>query len=255
MGKDLILTGCARTGTTALVKLLSKQPSIMITNEFGTYNDWERQDKWTAFANFREDAKFLKENREIFGFKNLDFDSIRKLIIDRKMSTQDIFAWVRNNIDAEYFGDKCPMSYLKNLRLFDRKFPDHKFIITVRDGRDVIASQIRNYNKYGWAYAGWMKPTVEEAMPLWLEASLLIRDVVRTIDSSKILLFRYEDAVEHVDDFCEVLTEFIGCTEITNIDNVFKATNVSVWKQEHPEMMSVLTDDFKNMLSKFGYDV
>ena len=215
--QHVIIAGPPRTGSTKLVQLLSSQRDLFITNEFGTYNHWDKSDKWMMFKKAKDFSSF-RANSRIFEDRCFNLDSVWYKIVSNKMSGRDVFCWLQKNIPAEIYGDKCPFSYLSNLPKLSRKFSNAKFIITMRDGRDVVASQVRNYKNRKSSYANWMYPTVEEAEHVWLKCAKM---VVEHFNKDRVFLWKYEDGL-----FAE-LGKFIGIKVIDNND-MFKVR--SSWR-------------------------
>jgi hypothetical protein len=251
----LIITGAPRSGSTALTKLLGQQKEIFVMNEMGIYDDWDNAEKWHKFIYSKEWINFI-ENEEIFKAHNLDLYEFRKQVISQKMSGKDIFKWILQNTNARLIGDKCPITYLENMDLFITKFPNAKFIIIIRDGRDVVASQIRGY--YRWPpgnlqHAGhWMKQTIAEAQYLWAAVSKLIITRKEQVSKERLYIFKYEEAIKDTNSFCNDISNFIDYG-VENINEYFKAVNVGKWQLEHPNMMNELSNEFKELLRYFDY--
>lgn len=252
----LIITGAPRSGTTALAQLLGQQNRVFVMNEVGIYDDWENKYKWRNFINSKDWINFIA-NDIIFKSHGIDLYDFRELVLINKFSGEDIFEWLHNTLDVDIIGDKCPITYLQNMLVFKNKFPNAKFIIVVRDGRDVIASQIRSY--YKWPPGSldhadhWMKPTIKLAQSVWLDINKLTVVRLNQIDSNRLFFFRYEDAVNTPKKFEVEISEFLG-VDICNISDYFKPTNIGKWKETHPNMMEELSADFKSMLKRFEYD-
>lgn len=251
----IIITSAPRSGSTSLTKLLGQQKDLFITNELGTYDDWDNKNKWANYINSKHWMNFVA-NESIFESHGLDLYSFRETVIKNKLSAQDIFRWLTTHVDVKLFGDKCPITYLRNMQRLLKKFPNSKFIIVVRDGRDVIASQIRGFHKWPPGNpnhaAHWMKATVQEAVPLWRDMALLTKQAVEFVPKDRLFVFRYEDAVMDSSSFCEKISYFLG-VDIEDKNAYFKPVNLNMWKETHSNMESILDDDFKAMLSYFNY--
>jgi hypothetical protein len=252
----IIITSAPRSGSTALAKMLGQQEDLFVMNEMGIYDDWENRNKWRNFIHSKKWINFTA-NEKIFTAHDLDLYEFREQVIAQKMSGKDIFNWIVNNMDVKLIGDKCPITYLQNMLLFAKKFPAAKFIISIRDGRDVIASQIRGY--YRWPPGDpdhadhWMKKSVEEAQDLWLNVSKLTIQRLNQIDAERVFIFKYEDAALNPSKFEKDLSLFLG-VDIHDVSAYFKPVNIGKWKESHPHMMNELTEDFKSMLRRFNYE-
>lgn len=237
--QHIIIGGSPRSGSTALTELLAHQKSIFVTNEFGIYNHWDDLNKWEAFEKAKDFSSF-RANEKSFANKGVDLDKFLQTVIDEKMSGKDVFCWIKENIPSKFYGDKCPMSYLENISVHSEKFPNAKFIITMRDGRDVITSQIANFQRVGKA-AHWMHPTIEEAEYLWLDC---VKKTMEHLNDVRVLLWKYEDTT------LEELSDFIG-SNIVNYNDMFQTR--STWQESHVNMMDRLSNEFKEYLERFEY--
>lgn len=251
-----IISSAPRSGSTPLAKLLGQQKDVFITNELGIYDDWDNPNKWRNFIHTKEWINFVA-NEEIFEAHGLDLYNFRDVVMQFKFSGKDIFNWIMVNSGASVVGDKCPITYINNMPMFAKKFPNAKFIIVVRDGRDVVASQIRGYHKWPPGNPDhadhWMFPTVQQAQHLWLQVNKNTIRSLAQVDHKRYLTFRYEDAATDPDDFCEKISKFLG-VDIHNINDYFKPTNMGRWQKDHPNMMDELSNEFKVMLRRFNYE-
>jgi len=251
----VIITSAPRSGSTPLAKLLGRQKDVFVTNELGTYDDWDNPNKWQNYIGSKDWINFVA-NKEIFEAHDLDLYEFREQVINNKLSGKQIFEWLLNSTEVKLLGDKCPITYLYSIPKLMHKFPNSKFIIAVRDGREVVASQIRGYRKWPPGdpdhASHWMKPTVQQAQNLWLTISKMTFRMINLLPEDRFLLYRYEDAVAEPDKFCENISDFLG-VDIVNINDYFKATNLNRWKEDHPSMMDELSTEFKDMLRMFNY--
>jgi hypothetical protein len=251
----IIVSSAPRSGSTPLAQLLGKQGNLCVVNEVGLYVEWDNKNKWTKTA-ARANWVNHTANTPIFESKGLTLADFRNATIDNKMSGRDQARWLLDNTGAKFIGDKCPIVYINLMPQLAQKFPNAKFIIVVRDGRDVVASQIRGY--YRWPPGDpdhaphWMKNTVKEAQGLWARVAQATLDRIRVIPRDRLFWFRYEDAVKDPQTFCTNLSTFLE-VDIENIDGYFKPTNMGRWQKDHPDMMSELSRDFKDMLDYFNY--
>jgi hypothetical protein len=253
--EHIIITSAPRSGSTPLAKLLGRQKDLFVTNELGTYDDWDNPNKWKNYIGSKDWINFTA-NKPIFEAHNLDLYKFRQNVIDNRLGGKQIFRWMLDNTNVKLLGDKCPITYLRNMPMFATKFPNAKFIIVIRDGREVVASQIRGYHKWPPGDPDhaphWMKKNIESAQYLWLNISQIIIKTKSIIPEKRLLVFRYEEAVSSPKDFCEKLSYFLGA-EIKNINDYFKATNLNRWQKDHPNMMEQLSIEFKDVLDYLGY--
>jgi len=251
----LIVSSAPRSGSTPLAQLLGQQKDVFVMNEIGIYDDWDNANKWQNFIHTEKWINFVA-NENIFKAHNLDLYAFRKQVIVQKMSGKGIFKWLQDNTNVSIIGDKCPITYINNMPMFAKKFPNAKFIIIVRDGRDVIASQIRGYSKWPPGNPDhaehWMKAAVKESQHLWLKVNQDTTRSLLQVDPKRVMVFRYEDAVTDQISFCNDLSEFLD-VNIYSINNYFKPVGLGSWQNEHPNMMGELSVAFKAMLVALGY--
>lgn len=250
----LIVSSAPRSGSTALVQFLSLQDRVLVTNEIGLYDNWDNKNKWKNSLKRGTWMNFIA-NDMIFERKGFDLETFRQATIDGKMSGRDQCEWFLSHDSVDIIGDKVPIGYINQMRMLANKFPNAKFLIVIRDGRDVVASQIRAYHK--WPPGNpehaphWMKETVEEAQNLWLRINVNTLNNSLAVPSRRFMSFRYEDFFKDPNGLCAQLSEFVGAK--IEHKSYFKATRIHKWKEEHPDMMDKLSNEFKNMLIGLGY--
>ena len=142
----ILITGCARSGTTALASALSTHPRFCIFSEYHLY--YRHADKhhlWNYIHEMPDDnhppAKVCASLAELRNRMLAEFCA--------PVSDTQVRCWLYQSISQSpwVFGDKMPYKYLKVMDEIIADYPRSKFLITIRDGRAVIASQIRRYKK------------------------------------------------------------------------------------------------------------
>ena len=255
--EHIIITSAPRSGSTPFAKFLGRQDDVFVTNEIGIYDDWGNTNKWRNFINSKEWINFVA-NKEIFDYHNYDLYKFRQEVIDNKMSGKDIFRWIQNKFQSKIIGDKCPITHLQNMPMFIKKFPNAKFVIILRDGRDVIASQIRGYHRWPPGdpdhASHWMFNTIEDAQHVWLDVSkLIVSNINKFNNTGRLFIFNYEDIFKYPDELLSNLSSFLN-VDLTYDNFEFVPTNINSWKEEYPDMMDRLSTDFKDMLRLFDYN-
>ena len=136
--------------------------------------------------------------------------------------------------------------------------PGARLIITVRDGRDVVASQLRNYehpSEYG--HQDWRRATVREAQSLWLKYMLAWERWRPQLPARRFIELRYEDAVADVDTLLRRLLELTGAElDLAGFDafrEFYRPTHVGTWRKTHPDLDQHLSEDFLACLGRWGY--
>jgi GT2 family glycosyltransferase/glycosyltransferase involved in cell wall biosynthesis len=131
--RALFISGCPRTGTTILSRVLDSHPSVSMTMELGLVNLWHDVEKQMKVVS--------KGPRNPFEFPQRYHDLIRDNLAKAMLkSREEIHGWRKPH--AAYIGDKYPpmVQYLEWLR---QKFPDAKFILTLRERRATLESMCK----------------------------------------------------------------------------------------------------------------
>lgn len=126
-----MITGCPRTGTSALAKLLSTHDRICIFNEFSLYHPPVMElNAWHRISKMRDDnPPPIKIS--------CDVESLRSRLVADLPSTSSneatrdwLFGLLRNPVAV--YGDKMPYVYLGSMEEIAKRFPGAQFILTLR---------------------------------------------------------------------------------------------------------------------------
>ncbi|MHB2021445.1 MAG: sulfotransferase family protein [Candidatus Xenobia bacterium] len=257
----VLIAGCPRTGTTALNQLLNQDPRILITNELGYMRFWDDPRFSSHYRSLFTEHKFYYEEiqREVYEAKNISFEEMLALHDGRELSGKQFVELLCDRLPApvKFVGDKLPDYYLKMVPDLSERYPDLKFIITLRDGRSVIASQIRIHQEHVEMNAdphSWMKPDIRSAEFLWIEQTRMLLSALATVPPDRVHIVRYEDAVQEPQQMLQGLAGFLGLdSTIVDARQMYQPVNVDAWKRDHPTMMDQLSADFKTYLKLLGY--
>jgi len=254
----LLITGCPRSGTSALARLLSTHDRICIFNEYSLYYPPVLEDSvWHRIYQMRDDnPPPLKISRNM--------ESLRSRLaveLPSPASNETTANWLFGQLQnpVAVYGDKMPYLYLKAMKKIVKRFPRARFLLTIRDGRAVIASQIRKYHiavESGIVPDRWMQPTVEEAEYLWLRsAKKWLR--LRTDLPAPCLEVRYEQATRSPEDLARRICDFVGMEyreeEFQEFLECYQPINTDTWRDEIPNMEAQLSDEFRDALGQLGY--
>jgi len=246
---QIIISGCPRSGTTALKDLLNTQRNTCITNELEFYvgdnaSFIERlESKW--FNNFSRDCKK----------KNIDSVLFRDHILHDKTKTVSYL----HSLGYQIVGDKFPgyiMSQVKD-RIIQISKQNIKFIFCVRDCRDFISSSLRHYSKdINLRTNQWVKCTIHEACAHWVMYNKGLQELIQHIPSENHMIVQYEKAVKNNAKLIyriNKLTE--GQWVATPEETVgYYAVHVDAWKTEYPDIDKYLSEDAFRLMELFGYD-
>jgi hypothetical protein len=247
---NLAISGCPRSGTSPLHVFLSKDPRILLTHEMSTFMPGGPyfDGRHPKMSNFHVHA-----HKFSFEHKNLDMEEFVKQSKKRGLRGLEFLDFMREFAPGvSVAGDKECDVYIQTMEHI-LSLPDTKMIIIYRDGRDSIASYRRYYDDGHRPH--WAKSTVKEAEPIWL---LPMKKVMfyKTRDVDNLMLVRYEELTADPISYMPKIQEFLGLEPLIfeGID-FYKPVRVGTWKEEYPDMMDELSDEFKNFLIGLGYEV
>ncbi len=255
----LLITGCARSGTTALARGLSTHPRICIFNEYSLYHPPVIElNVWRRISEMRDDnPPPLKISRDMKSLRSKLFAELPETASIE--STRD---WLFGNLKMPMatYGDKMPYVYIKAMDKIVKRYPRARFLLTLRDGRAVIASQLRQYRlavESGAAPDNWMKPTVKEAEFLWLRfARRLIS--LRNDPPAPCLEVRYEQATTSPEELARKICDFVGMDyrrdEFQEFLDGYRPINTDTWREELPGLEAQLSGEFRAALAQLDYE-
>ena len=249
----LLITGPGRTGSTALARALNLSNLFSITHEWGLY--------CRSIGAIRARISKLREKGpDVDNFPSCSSISQKELIELNKTGEFDkdlLFDMLFK--EAKVYGDKMPRAYLRNFEETMQQYRKAKFLITIRDGRGTIASQIRNdKNKHFWAL-----DTIEEccthaegnwllAMHNWERMKPMLIERVHYLE------IRYEEATTNPEQALREICNFVDI-EFKIEDwkkslDYYKPTHLDAWKEELPDMEQKLTNEFVECLRRWNYE-
>ena len=157
------------------------------------------------------------------------------------------------------YGDKMPFLYLNAMAEIANAFPGVRFLLTLRDGRAVIASQIRHYHmsiERGIQPESWMKPTVRETEFLWMRSARKWLSL-RANPPAPCMEVRYEAATRSSAELAERICDFVGMQyreeEFREFLAKYQPVNTETWRNEIPNLEQQLSDEFCEALGQLGY--
>ena len=248
---DLVaISGCPRSGTSALCNLLMQDRRIMMFDELTVFSCWN-----SGGVSKRIISKWLKPDTnfshlvELSGLDPTEF----KKFIDRPghITGKELYAYIEENTVATMFGDKCPESYVYNTEKLAEQFPKMKFLFSQRDGRGVIASHVRKPRS--------SVPNIETGANLWVNTTSKGIDMVKKMpDRCKII--KYEEAVMDPEPMLADMSDFLGLDTVIvngiNFKNVpyYRPVNLDSWKEEIPDVLDKIRNPkFKELMLSCGY--
>jgi hypothetical protein len=191
--KKIIITGCPRTGTTALTALLFHSANAVITNELGLFHP----------------QKIVFEEKIN---KPLDTQNSR-LIELKKWNKQELEYFIndQNNYpNIELFGDKLPDYCLTRYIMFylTNTYPDAYFIFTHRNPCAVVHSFLKRTAIEKNEQAAWYVKTTEEALDRIIRYNINWSTFFFPRVKNKIII-DYDDYINNPSSLIDKLNQFL----------------------------------------------
>lgn len=257
--EPLLITGCPRTGSTALTRGLATHREFCLFNEYHLYignaGSCEAWDRVMTMPSTNRPPE--KVGPSVYALRQRLRQSFQE-----RAGNDALRRWLYGAVEPspKVYGDKIPLSYLHRIEDVAREHPGARYLVTVRDGRDVIASQMRAHNKNvknGQRILFWMKETVQEAQVLWLEAMHLWLKY-RGSPPVECLEVRYEEAVRSPATLLRRVCDFTGVDyepgAFAGFFSEYVPTRIGSWRIDCPDMEKHLSGEFKHTLEAFGYE-
>jgi len=263
--KHSIMCGSFRSGTSICSIIVSKHSEVIYTDELWTYKNTVTVNKKIEKLNNRfpnlVGRPFINKQTLGNGYQNF----LNEWKKSKVKNSNDLIQRLLKHSDKDNIkivGDKVP-EYVFNLLTLDKSLNKPKFIMCIRDGRDVIQSQISRYN-YFMKLQGhtrphfWTHSTVEDCISDWRSWF----SYMSAWDTNKKNLDYYEiyypKLVKNPEIVGSELAEFLGVNK-EEMSKLFKETinpkKHEAWKKDFPELNSKLPEKWKEMLLKYGFEI
>ncbi len=201
----VFIVGVQRSGTTLLRLILDSHSRMAIPFEsFVLVEYFQRLSQYNYLADredFRKLAKDLLASKGICKWspkvvlEDLDFEECT----DCGSLVDEIFSAFARKSGKPYWGDKTP-SYLEDMHIINKIFPQAKFIHIIRDGRDVALSLISQK---------WGPPGFIPALKQWKEKVYWGRKMGSLLSGPRYFELRYEDLLESPKQWVGAILEFL----------------------------------------------
>lgn len=147
------------------------------------------------------------------------------------------------------WGDKTP-HYLGNVDVLDTLFPFARYVVIVRDGRDVALSLL---NKE------WGPNNVFACAEYWARLNAETETSDRLMAQGRLLRLRYEDLVENVESHLHLVADFLNERlseeEIVRLAGTVSTASVGRWREMmSPRRAALFEAVAGDTLRRFGYE-
>ncbi|SHF90728.1 Sulfotransferase family protein [Salegentibacter echinorum] len=203
--QPLFILGNPRSGTSLFRIMLTSHELISIPPECGFIQWWHEKYKNWSLADAQSTTSIKSYLNDLATSKkietwNLDYQSLEELIFTEKPATySDLclvvmkqFSLQTRNSTPRYFGDKNNY-YLKHLDLLETLFPDAKYVLIIRDGRDVACSYLKiDEIKTTSLYKPQLSNDIQEIAEEWTRNNTRVLEFFENKKENSISL-RFED--------------------------------------------------------------
>lgn len=221
--QNVFIIGNPRSGTSLFRMMISSHSSVIVPPECGfiqwwysDYKDWtvELSKCETAIKQFILD---LKSSKKIETW-NLDYNALENLIkIKQPKSYKELTSLVilqygyQQGKSPTVLGDKNNY-YINHLQTLNTIYADAKYLIIVRDPRDVTCSYLNvNSLETQSKYKPQFPDSISDIAKDWVENNLKILQFLKSVNTENYTLVRYEDLLLKPQD------ELQKCTKVLNL--------------------------------------
>jgi hypothetical protein len=219
--EKVFIIGNPRSGTSLFRLMLNAHPQIISPPECGFLHWWFAKYKdWNELSNTSNQIDVfindLKSSKKIEDW-NLDFEKLKKKIIDLKPKNYAHLGEIVYLLFAEQKGKKPLIIadknnyYIKHTSELNEIWPTAKYILLVRDGRDVACSYL-NIEKLvtNSPYKPILSNDISTIAREWVENNQKSIDFINTLNSDRSIVVRYEDVVANPELFLTKVCHFLG---------------------------------------------
>jgi protein-tyrosine sulfotransferase len=202
MYKLLFICGFPGGGTDLVKTILNSHPDVYINGEMPFLKNVIRYGygENTKFSNISEIAKFQKvlHKFDTWGnIENLDHNFSESIEGGKELSLEEVLRICFSEYDTAVWGNKTPQN-TENIDLLAKIFPTARFLIVVRDVRDICLSWQSKWGKdIMWCAAKWSKRMREG----W--------NATRNLPAERSIIIKFEDVLSFTELCCKKICDFL----------------------------------------------
>lgn len=194
----LFISGFPSSGTDLLKNIINAHSDVFISGEFPFLpkiaNNYS---SIISASEIPEAIAKLKELDVYDNFSNANFD-LSQLEKKSEYCLSEIYVSMLTDSQVMWKGNKTPQN-TENIDQLKILFPDAKFILIVRDVRDICLSSQKKWgkNKFLWAAK-------------WNQRMLKGKELLNNLDKDEFLIIKYEDLLENLHYEAQKICSFLS---------------------------------------------
>lgn len=241
--QNAFIIGNPRSGTSMFRMMMSSHSSVIVPPECGfiqwwyeKYKDWNKSSSQSErmLNDFLVDLKTSKKLETW----NLDFKALKSLIVEEspvnysQLMNKVILQYaVQNGKKPSVLGDKNNY-YIDYLKLLGQIYPNAKFLIIIRDPRDVVCSYLNvNSLKTNSEYKPKFPNTIKGMSVDWFSKNMKIVEFLESINPSTYTIVKYEDLLSQPE------LELEKCTNLLDLEFEHRMLDFYKNKMEPSELL------------------
>ncbi len=259
MDQPTFVVGLGRSGSSYLHGLLNRHPRIALTNEAHVI------DVLSGLVDvFTTPLTERNENLGIMGVINPDYAPVVLSLFERYLDTvlKKFFAECFPDKDFTHWGDKLPST--KAVQQIHAYYPHTKFIMLVRDPRDVVCSFVGYHRKrFGDDESKAYLFAPENQARRWVE----VYDELLA-ELSDYHLVRYERFIQQPAETMEGILDYLGLPHAEEVFEQIRMTDFLAYQRTSspvtgsvgryatdldPENLAFVEDHCGPLMRRFGY--
>jgi hypothetical protein len=201
-GRDVVfLLGSPRSGTTWVQKLLASHPKIATAQESNFFITYAR----SLIRNWNDDVRD-RSGRGGTGLPcYLNEDQFYAVLAELfKKTVLDI--GLRDACSSTLFVEKTP-SHALVVDDIHRILPEARYLLLIRDPRDVVSSILAAHKTWG---KGWAPSNMFTALVMWYRHTVAARESLERLPDCLSLTLRYEDLLSEPEKTLASVFSFLG---------------------------------------------
>jgi hypothetical protein len=277
------LLGNPRSGTSVFRLMLNAHKDILVPPECGFLQWWYLKYKdWSVGSNSQSDIESfvedVRKSRKIETW-NLDYSNLKKFIIkdapkdygELCLGVYRFFAFQRNR-NVKIIGDKNNY-YIHHLDDLKKIWASSKFILIIRDGRDVACSYMAlNELKSESPYKPKLPKDIRQIAFEWVNNNSNVISFFNTLSEDRYTIVKYEDLMSDPSDVLSKVCLFLNVAfdpkmldyYLDNLTSLEEPEATLDWKRktlEKPDVSGIgkyklgLSNEEVNIFNKMAADL